>query len=140
MGGKDEKMRRQLSAPILLIYRVCFLSDGIRQLLSISRIATITFVHGPQGSGKTAMLDTVLKQSDRWFRHSNFFISGDLLLSRKRLIIDCGEFQNATSGSQLVSALAAHTGYWPMFTFLMGNLIDLASVGLIGQKGAGTNF
>ena len=63
-------MQRRLSAPILLIYRVCFLSDDTGQLLSISRLATITFVHGPQGSGKTAMLDTVLKLSNRWFRHS----------------------------------------------------------------------
>lgn len=55
---------------------------------------------------------------------------------RKRLIIDCREFQSTASESQLVSALAAQTGYWPMFTFLMGNLIDLASVGLLGQKGA----
>jgi len=36
------------------------------------KIATITFVHGPQGSGKTAMLDTVLKQSDRYSNHSNY--------------------------------------------------------------------
>ena len=71
-------MQMQLLMPILLIFRVCFLSDDIRQSLSISRIATITFVHGPQGSGKTAMLDAVLKQSDRWFMHSNFLISGDL--------------------------------------------------------------
>jgi len=80
---------------------------------------TITFVHGPQGSGKTAMLDTVLKQS-----------------ARKRLIINCREFHSTTSDSQLVSALAHQTGYWPVFTFFnsMGGLIDLASVGLIGQK------
>ena len=42
-------------------------------MLSISKKATITFVHGPQGSGKTAMLDTILKQSERWFKHSNLF-------------------------------------------------------------------
>ncbi|KAF8803621.1 hypothetical protein BYT27DRAFT_7171768 [Phlegmacium glaucopus] len=80
---------------------------------------TITFVHGPQGSGKTAMLDAVLKQSDR-----------------KKLTINCRELHNTTSDSQLVSALAAQTGYWPIFTFFnsIGGLIDLASVGLIGQK------
>lgn len=37
----------------------------------------------------------------------------------------------------MVAALAAQTGYWPVFTFLnsMNNLVDIASVGLIGQKG-----
>ena len=41
------------------------------------------------------------------------------------------------SDSKMVAALAQQTGYWPVFTFLnsMGSLIDLASVGLIGQKG-----
>jgi len=39
--------------------------------------------------------------------------------------------------SKMVATLAQQTGYWPVFTFFnsMGNLIDLASVGLIGQKG-----
>jgi len=38
----------------------------------------------------------------------------------------------------MVAALAQQTGYWPVFTFFnsMSNLIDLASVGLIGQKGS----
>lgn len=64
------------------------------------------------------------------------------LLSRKRLIINCREFHNTTSDSQLVSALAHQTGYWPIFTFLnsMGGLIDLASVGLIGQKGTNAHL
>jgi len=37
----------------------------------------------------------------------------------------------------MVAALAQQTGYWPVFTFFnsMSNMIDLASVGLIGQKG-----
>jgi len=37
----------------------------------------------------------------------------------------------------MVAALAQQTGYRPVFTFFnsMSNLIDLASVGLIGQKG-----
>jgi len=38
----------------------------------------------------------------------------------------------------MVAELAKQTGYWPVFTFFnsMSNLIDLASVGLIGQKGS----
>src|ERR1700759_5242223 len=56
---------------------------------------------------------------------------------RKALIIDCGELQKASSDTALLAGLAQQTGYWPVFTFLnsMNNLIDLASVGLIGQKG-----
>ena len=42
------------------------------------------------------------------------------------------------SDTKMIAALAQQTGYWPVFTFFnsMGNLIDLASVGLIGQKGS----
>lgn len=41
------------------------------------------------------------------------------------------------SDSRMVAALAQQTGYWPVFTFFnsMSNMIDLATVGLIGQKG-----
>jgi len=42
------------------------------------------------------------------------------------------------SDSKVVAALAQQTGYWPVFTLFnsMSNLIDLASVGLMGQKGS----
>uniref|UniRef100_A0A8H7Y4C2 Mitochondrial escape protein 2 n=1 Tax=Psilocybe cubensis TaxID=181762 RepID=A0A8H7Y4C2_PSICU len=80
---------------------------------------TIAFVHGPAGSGKITMLNSVLKQS-----------------RRTALIIDCRELNNSPSDSSLVDDLAKQTGYWPVFNFVnsMGNLIDLASVGLMGQK------
>ncbi|RPD65868.1 exonuclease [Lentinus tigrinus ALCF2SS1-7] len=80
---------------------------------------TIAFVHGPQGSGKTRMLSTLLKES-----------------GRKAMVIDVGELSKATSESALVSGLASQTGYWPVFSFLnsINNMIDLASVGIIGQK------
>jgi hypothetical protein len=53
------------------------------------------------------------------------------------LIIDCAELQRTNSDTRLIDALSRQTGYWPVFTFLdsMNNVIDLASVGLIGQKG-----
>ncbi|KAF9532412.1 RNA12 protein-domain-containing protein [Crepidotus variabilis] len=81
--------------------------------------ATIAFVHGPQGSGKTSMLNTVLEES-----------------GRNTLIIDVRQLNNAGSDIGIVGSLAGQTGYWPVFTFLnsMNNLIDLASVGVIGQK------
>lgn len=60
----------------------------------------------------------------------------------KALIIDVGELAKASSDASLVSALANQTGYWPVFSFLnsMNNLIDLASVGLIGQKSTLAKF
>ncbi|CDO69022.1 hypothetical protein BN946_scf184834.g29 [Trametes cinnabarina] len=81
---------------------------------------TICFVHGPQGSGKTRMLSSLLKQQ-----------------GRMAMIIDVGELSKAGSDIALVSGLANQTGYWPVFSFLnsVNNLIDLASVGVIGQKG-----
>ncbi|KAG6811871.1 hypothetical protein H0H92_005447 [Tricholoma furcatifolium] len=81
--------------------------------------STIEFIHGPQGSGKTIMLEAILRESNR-----------------TAMIIDCRLLHNSTSDSQIVASLASQTGYRPVFTFLnsLNNLIDLASVGLIGQK------
>ncbi|KAK0502922.1 RNA12 protein-domain-containing protein [Armillaria luteobubalina] len=80
---------------------------------------TITFVHGPQGSGKSTMLQTVLDNTER-----------------KSLTIDCGPLLQSNSDALLVRGLAKQTGYWPFFSFLnsVNHLLDLASVGLIGQK------
>ncbi|KIY67682.1 exonuclease [Cylindrobasidium torrendii FP15055 ss-10] len=80
---------------------------------------TVAFVHGPQGSGKTTMLNSMLHGSER-----------------RVLTVDCLALLKATSDTQLVDALANQTGYWPVFSFFnsVSNLIDLASVGLIGQK------
>lgn len=66
------------------------------------------------------MMEAVLQQTGRSF-----------------LTIDCRKLHAAHSESALVAELAAQTGYWPVFTFFnsMSNLLDLASVGLIGQKG-----
>ena len=56
---------------------------------------------------------------------------------RKSLVIDVTELSKATSDAALLSSLARQTGYWPVFSVFnsLNNLIDLASVGLIGQKG-----
>jgi hypothetical protein len=53
------------------------------------------------------------------------------------LFIDCSQLIQASSDAQLIGALASQTGYRPVFTFFnsISTLIDLASVGLIGQKG-----
>ncbi|EGO21697.1 hypothetical protein SERLADRAFT_362954 [Serpula lacrymans var. lacrymans S7.9] len=81
--------------------------------------STIAFIHGPQGSGKSRMLHGLLRETNR-----------------KALVIDCTELNKASSDARLVAGLAQQTGYWPIFTFLnsMNSMIDLASVGIIGQK------
>lgn len=62
--------------------------------------------------------------------------------ARPALVIDCAELLHASSDMRLIDSLASQTGYWPVFTFLnsMNNLIDLASTGLIGQKGPSLSF
>ncbi|BEJ12329.1 hypothetical protein CspHIS471_0207890 [Cutaneotrichosporon sp. HIS471] len=81
--------------------------------------STFIVVTGPPGSGKHDLVDRVLKDS-----------------KKPSLVIDCGEVGKAKSDSSLVDGLAGQTGYWPVFSFLqnINGLIDLASVGLIGQK------
>ncbi|EIM82494.1 exonuclease [Stereum hirsutum FP-91666 SS1] len=80
---------------------------------------TVAFVHGPQGSGKSRMLGRVLKD-----------------VERSALVIDVSELLKANSDTQMIASLAEQTGYWPVFSFLndINHLVDLASVGLIGQK------
>ena len=71
-------------------------------------------------------------------RLSRIYSNVELTLSlSSTLVIDYSELLHATSDARLVTSLAKQTGYWPVFTFLgsMNHLIDLASVGLIGQKG-----
>lgn len=91
---------------------------------------TVAVLHGPQGSGKSKLLKTVLNGVGK--------MSGSDGEPRKVIEIDCEEMYKTGGGSDsgIVSSLAKQTGYWPVFSFLssMNNLIDLASVGLIGQK------
>ncbi|KAG0706364.1 RNA12 protein-domain-containing protein [Suillus ampliporus] len=86
--------------------------------------STVAFVHGPQGSGKSRMLEAIIRDT-----------------GRKALVIDCAELNKATSDTRLVSALAQQTGYRPIFTFLnsVNNMIDMVTVGLIGQKAGFTS-
>ncbi|KAF8556910.1 hypothetical protein OG21DRAFT_506541 [Imleria badia] len=85
---------------------------------------TVAFVHGPQGSGKSRLVSAVLQES-----------------GRKTLVIDCAELNKAISDTRLVGALAQQTGYRPIFTFLnsLTNIIDIASMGVIGQKAGLSN-
>lgn len=99
---------------------------------------TITFVHGPQGSGKSRMLFSLLKNIERHVQLNLLdFIRTDHSNQRPVLTIDCAELYKAGSDSALLMSLAKQTGYWPVFPFVnsLNNLIDIASVGLMGQKG-----
>ena len=109
---------------------------------SIFCIATVAFVHGPQGSGKSRLLGRILKDIDRCVSPPP---TSCLAAHRppppppsSALVIDCAPLLHAGTDARLLAALAAQTGYWPVFTFLnsVNHLVDLASVGLIGQKGA----
>lgn len=58
-------------------------------------------------------------------------------LYRPTLIIDCEPIYNASSDALVIRNLANQTGYAPVFGGLawVNRMIDMASVGLIGQKG-----
>ncbi|TFK55018.1 hypothetical protein OE88DRAFT_1779208 [Heliocybe sulcata] len=81
--------------------------------------SSVAFLHGPQGSGKTTMLTKILQET-----------------GRKAIVIDCGQLFKANSDPTLLASLADQTGYWPIFTFMnsVNNMVDMASVGLMGQK------
>ncbi|CUA76051.1 Mitochondrial escape protein 2 [Rhizoctonia solani] len=80
---------------------------------------TVAVIHGPAGAGKGDLVDSIMKEEDR-----------------PSMRIDCAKIMNAPSDSGIVRELAKQIGYWPYFSFLtsLNNMIDLASVGLIGQK------
>ncbi|KAJ3533719.1 hypothetical protein NM688_g7243 [Phlebia brevispora] len=97
-------------------HNITFIPTGSSSIRSID---TVAFVFGPQGSGKTHMVRRTIQDTHR-----------------KALVIDVAQLSKVTSDAALVAGLASQTGYWPVFSFLnsVNNLIDLASVGVIGQK------
>nr|XP_018263526.1 exonuclease [Kwoniella dejecticola CBS 10117]OBR85684.1 exonuclease [Kwoniella dejecticola CBS 10117] len=81
--------------------------------------STFITITGPPGSGKVSLVSRVLKQQ-----------------AKPALVIDCAEIAKAKNDKGLLDALADQTGYYPVFSFMssISGLIDLAAVGLIGQK------
>ncbi|CAE6410859.1 unnamed protein product [Rhizoctonia solani] len=81
--------------------------------------STVAVIHGPAGAGKGDLVNSIMQEEDR-----------------PSMTIDCAKILNAPNDSGIVRELAKQTGYWPYFSFLasLNNMIDLASVGLIGQK------
>ncbi|OCF71499.1 exonuclease [Kwoniella mangroviensis CBS 8886] len=80
---------------------------------------TFITITGPPGSGKVSLVSRVLKQQ-----------------AKPAMVIDCAEIAKAKNDKGLLDALADQTGYYPVFSFMssVSGLIDLAAVGLIGQK------
>ncbi|CAD6884034.1 unnamed protein product [Tilletia laevis] len=81
--------------------------------------STFITLTGPRGSGKHQLLTRAIPAEV------------------KHLTIDCDVLaRSSKSENTLLTAVASEVGYWPVFGWLnsLGNLIDLASVGLIGSK------
>lgn len=81
-------------------------------------IETFAIVHGPRGSGKTELVDYVIKQK------------------KHKVVIRCEELANARSDSELLSNLAKQIGYIPLFQFMttINNMMDMAITATTGQK------
>ncbi|GHJ88128.1 hypothetical protein NliqN6_4530 [Naganishia liquefaciens] len=80
---------------------------------------TFITITGPPGSGKNDLVTRVIADK-----------------KKKALIINCSAVAKAKSDAAVVSELADQTGYYPVFSFMgsISNMIDLAALGLIGQK------
>lgn len=63
-------------------------------------------------------------------------------MNRPYIVIDCASIYNAGSDAAILRQVATQTGYFPVFSGLawINSMIDLASVGLIGQKGKLSTF
>ncbi|WVO14164.1 hypothetical protein L204_101795 [Cryptococcus depauperatus] len=81
--------------------------------------STFIVVSGPSGSGKESLVQRVRSE-----------------VKKPTMVIDCEEIAKSKNDAALISALAEQTGYYPIFSFMssLSSLIDLASLGLIGQK------
>ncbi|KAG0264671.1 mitochondrial escape protein 2, partial [Mortierella polycephala] len=79
---------------------------------------SFAIVHGPRGSGKTEMVDYVIKDK------------------KHKVIISCEELANARSEAELLSILARQVGYVPLFQFMatINNMVDMAITATTGQK------
>jgi hypothetical protein len=102
---------------------------------------TVAFLHGPSGAGKDKMLTHAIEDTaDMVFIDGADGINteqGRKGTPRRTLVIDVQEVLKQSADGALVDALAKQTGYWPVFTALnsVNTWVDLAAVGLIGQKG-----
>ncbi|KAF9428204.1 mitochondrial escape protein 2 [Podila epigama] len=79
---------------------------------------TFAIVHGPRGSGKTELVDYVIKEK------------------KHKVVIRCEELANSRSDSELLSNLAKQIGYIPLFQFMttINNMMDMAITATTGQK------
>jgi ABC-type lipoprotein export system ATPase subunit len=80
-------------------------------------------VTGPRGSGKTEMVEYVIKDKTH------------------KVVIRCEELANARSENEVLTILAKQIGYIPLFQFMdaINNMMDMAITATTGQK-AGKSF
>ncbi|KAG0145143.1 hypothetical protein CROQUDRAFT_64258 [Cronartium quercuum f. sp. fusiforme G11] len=114
---KDENSDNDLGASIVEKERI----DALEQLSGwISGLPeTFVVVSGPKGSGKSALVEETIQ-------------------ARKNVMrVDCEKIcKGGINERSRVTVLAKEIGYFPYFGFLgtINHLIDIGSVGLIGQK------
>ncbi|KAF9937505.1 mitochondrial escape protein 2 [Modicella reniformis] len=84
----------------------------------VDSLQTFIIVHGPRGSGKTDMVDYVIKDK------------------KHKVTIRCEELANARTEAELLSNLARQVGYVPLFQFMstINNMVDVAITASTGQK------
>ncbi|KAG0334793.1 mitochondrial escape protein 2 [Podila horticola] len=79
---------------------------------------TFAVVTGPRGSGKTEMVEYVIKDKTH------------------KVVIRCEELANARSENEVLTTLAKQIGYIPLFQFMnaINNMMDMAITATTGQK------
>ncbi|KAG0021701.1 mitochondrial escape protein 2 [Podila clonocystis] len=79
---------------------------------------TFAVVNGPRGSGKTEMVEYVIKNKTH------------------KVVIRCEELANARSENEVLTTLAKQIGYIPLFQFMnaINNMMDMAITATTGQK------
>ncbi|KAF9435047.1 mitochondrial escape protein 2 [Entomortierella beljakovae] len=79
---------------------------------------TFAIVQGPRGSGKTDMVEYVIRDK------------------KHKVIIRCEELANARNEAEILTNLAKQIGYIPLFQFMnnLNNIMDMAITATTGQK------
>ena len=72
-GEIERKLRKQSRSTWLNILVSRFVLESVT-VLNLAIACTITFIHGPQGSGKTALVDEALTSLEKYVPECSFWI------------------------------------------------------------------